>query len=151
MMKPKKTWILMANAGQARICLNEGHSDGVHEIAGMTFENEHLPAREIMADKPGRAFDSVGGGRHAMEYASDPTEQAEQKFAGHLSAVLDKALAEHRYDQLSIAAGPSMLASLRSALTPATRDRVHAEIDKDYTKMPIRDLADMLRRAGAFD
>ncbi|MDH3739997.1 MAG: host attachment protein [Hyphomicrobiales bacterium] len=150
-MKPTRTWILMANAGQARICLNEGLSDGVHEIDGMSFENEHLPAREIMADKPGRAFDSVGGGRHAMEYASDPAEHAEEKFARHLSAVLDKALAEQRYDRLSVAAGPSMLARLRSALTPQTRGRLHAEIDKDYTKTPVHDLADVLRRAGAFD
>lgn len=150
-MKSKRTWILIANAGQARICMNEGLRDGVHEVDGMSFENEHLPAREIMADKPGRAFDSVGGGRHAMEYASDPTEHAEQKFARYLSEVLDKALAQQRFDQLSIAAGPSMLASLRSTLTSAIRDRVHAEIDKDYTKTPIRDLADKLRSAGAFD
>ena len=141
----------MANAGEARICCNEGRSDGVHLIEGMTFENEHLPAREIMADKPGRAYDSVGGGRHAMEYASDPTKHAEQQFAGHLSSILDKARTDKRFDRLSIAAGPSMLSNLRSALTPATRDCLHAEIDKDYTKTPVKDLPEVLRRAGAID
>lgn len=150
-MKPKITWILMANAGQARICLNEGRNDGVHEIEGMIFENEHLPARDIMTDKPGRAYDSVGGGRHAMEYSSDPTEHSEQQFAEKLSSILDKALDGKRFDRLSIAAGPSMLAHLRTALTPATRKLIHAEIDKDYTKTPVQDLPEVLRIAGAID
>ncbi len=150
-MKPKKTWILIANAGEARICCNAGRRDGVHEVSGMTFTNSHLPAREIMADKPGRAFDSVGGGRHAMEYTTDPTRAAERQFADQLSEVLDKALNEGRYDRLSIVAGPSMLASLRTALTPAIRNHLHAEVDKDYTKTPLIELPDVLRRAGAID
>ena len=150
-MKPKTTWVLLANAGQARICVNEGRNDGISEIEGMTFENELLPARDIMADKPGRAYDSVGGGRHAMEYASDPAEHAEQKFANQLGAILDKARTDKQFDRLSIAAGPSMLANLRSALTPQTRSCIHAEIDKDYTKTPVKDFPELLRRAGAIE
>ncbi len=150
-MKTKTTWILISNGGEARILLNAGRTDGVHQVDGMIFENEHLPTREIMADKPGRAFDSVGGGRHAMEYTSDPTEKSEQEFAAKLSEILHKGRVERRYDRLAIAAAPAMLAHLRKVLTPLARDCLYAEIDKDYTKTPSSDLAEVLRRSGAID
>ncbi|MGI9463419.1 MAG: host attachment protein [Aestuariivirgaceae bacterium] len=150
-MKPQKTWIVIANGGEARIYLNEGRLDGVHEIDGMAFHTEHLPAREIMADRPGRSFDSVGGGRHAMEDPSDPAEQREAEFARQIADATRKGLSEHRYNRLSVVASPAMLAHLRQALPADVRARVHAEIDKDYTKTPITDLADLLRRVNAID
>ena len=150
-MKPPKTWILIANGGEAVIAENHGRMDGVRLIDGYHYKNELLPPRDIMADKPGRTFDRVGGGRHAMEYSSDPAGQGERRFARQLSEVLDKAQKEDRFDRLVIAAAPSMLANLRDTLLPATRACLHAEIDKDYTKTPVADLAHLLRRVDAID
>lgn len=150
-MKPNRTWILVANRGEARICANEGRSEGVHELPGMKFDNDILPDREVMADRQGRAFDSVGAGRHAMERPSDPAEQADHQFAHRLIEKLHDGLARQQCDRLVIAAAPAMLAKLRKAMTPDVSAKVQAEIDKDYTSKSMKDLADLLRRAQAID
>lgn len=148
-MKPTKTWVLVANGSEARILVNVGPNDGLHEIGGMAFEIERPPARDIMADKQGRAFDRVGGGRHAMEYSSDPARQAEHKFAQQLSGALSDGLFAKKFDCLVIAAAPAMLAEIRKALRPDVEALVHAEIDKDYTKTALGDLTELLRRSDA--
>ncbi len=148
-MKPTRTWILLANGGEARILLNEGLNDGVHEISGMEFKNEHPALREVMADKPGRSFDRVGGGRHAMEYSSDITQEAEQQFAKLLAETLHSGFRAGKFDRLSVTASPSMLAQLRKALPGDVAKSVHSEIDKDYTKIAKNKIADLLRKAGA--
>ena len=150
-MKRKTTWVLIANGGEAHIVEAEGSGGGVRDVDSMQFANETPPARDIMADKPGRAFDSAGQGRHSMEYSSDPAEQSELNFASELSDVLTKALQKQRFDDLSIVAAPAMLAKLRQAISPQVRKTVRAEVDKDYTKIPKIELADVLKRSEAID
>ncbi len=150
-MKRKITWVLIANGGEARIVETEGRGGEVRDVDGMQFENATPPARDIMADKPGRAFDSAGQGRHAMEYTSDPAEQSELDFARQLSEVLETAFRNKRFDELSIVAAPAMLAKLRQALAPQVGATLRAEIDKDYTKVSKIDLPDYLRRSEAID
>ena len=150
-MKITTTWILVANGGNAQIFQTEGRSGELAEVEGMSFVNETPPARDIMADRQGRTFDSAGSGRHAMEYPSDPAEISETRFAGQLGEVLQNALDKHRFDELSVAAAPAMLAKLRKALSPQVCSVIRAEIDKDYTKIAKNELADYLRRSKAID
>lgn len=151
MKKPKITWILIANGGRAHILSSTGSGTGIEEVDGMSFENPNPPARDIMADKQGRAFDRFGGGRHAMEYPSDPAEQSAQEFARYLDGILQKAVSKNSFDRLAIVATPSMLANLRQSLSPDVRARISAEVDKDYTKIPIAKLPQLLRQSGALD
>lgn len=62
---------LVISATQARIIKNiaNGATDNATELV---LHARHKDLREIMSDKPGRSFSSVGPGRSAMEYASDP-------------------------------------------------------------------------------
>ena len=73
-MKPVVTWVVVADGTQARVFENAGPGKGLHPVDGLRLEIEPLQASEIMADKPGRSFSSVGSGRSAMEYTSDPVE-----------------------------------------------------------------------------
>ena len=149
-MKPKTTWVLIANGGEARMVQRNSENGRLEDIEGMAFENDHKPAREIMADKQGRAFDSVGGGRHAMEYSTDPAELAARQFARELAETLHKAHARNRYDHLVIAAPPAMMANLRQSLPKDVEASVILEITKDYTKTPVIDLPGRLEKEGAF-
>ena len=66
-MKPIVTWVLLADGAQAKVFEHGGPGKGLTPVRDLLFEEEPLQAREIMADKPGRSFSSVGRGRSAIE------------------------------------------------------------------------------------
>ncbi len=66
-MKSTVTWILIADESRARLLANHGPRRGVEPVSEDLLEGRILPGREIMSDRPGRTFDSVGAGRHAKE------------------------------------------------------------------------------------
>jgi protein required for attachment to host cells len=147
-MKPTRTWILICDAARARTFLNRGPGSGLEPIEGMSMETEHLRAREIGADKPGRSFESVGTARHAISPRSDPERLEEQRFAASLVSRLDKEAEHSNFDRLVLVAPPTMLGDLRAALTPRLAQRVAATLDKDLTKTPdhklVQHLGDVL-------
>ena len=108
-MKPRKTWIVIADGARARVVLNEGPGKGVQALDDLIFEGDHAPVREVMADRPGRTFDRAGEGRHAMEYASDPHQNLKARFAGQLAKVLAQRVGD--YDRIILVAPPTALAA----------------------------------------
>lgn len=148
-MTTVRTWVLIADAARARVLENRGPGTGVHTLEGLTFENELPPSRELSRDRPARTFDSAGEGRHAIEPRTDPRREEKRSFARFLGEALDAALAERSYERLVIVAPPPFLGDLRTALTPAVKAAVAAEIGKDLTKIPVleleRQLADVVR------
>lgn len=148
-MKPVRTWILIADGARARLVLNEGPGRGVEAVAGGLFEQDLRATREIMADRPGRTFDSAGTGRHAMELPTDPAREEKRHFAERLADHLDAAVSKNAFDRLIVVAAPGTLGDLRSALSDKVRSRVFAELDKDLTKVPNDKLASHL--AGIID
>ncbi len=88
-MKPIVTWILIANGARARLFSNDGPGHGVRLVSDEVLVCVNLPGREIMSDRPGRTFDSVGAGRHAKEPRTDAREIEKRSFAHELAAMLD--------------------------------------------------------------
>lgn len=148
-MKPTITWILIADAARAQIFANHGPGKGVEAVEGATFDGDHRPDREIMSDKPGRSFESVGATRHAYQPHHDPHRELKKQFAEELAAMLDKRLAEKAYDRLVLVAPPEMLGDLRSALPEPVKHAIYAELDKDLTKTPVSELPDHLGKVMA--
>ena len=142
--KKKTTWILIADASRARILKNDGPGRGLDAIEDMIFQGENRKLKDIMADKPGRSYDSVGGGRHAMEYKSDAEHEDERAFANTLITVLQEAHGRKDYDQLILIAPPKMLGDIRAVLPDTLKAVTSAEINKDLTHIPNSDMADHL-------
>ncbi|MEM8800950.1 MAG: host attachment family protein [Pseudomonadota bacterium] len=132
-MKPTRTWILVANARQARILEHSGAGQGVHPVPG-----KHLKAEEATehSDKPGTGHSIAGPATNAMDRASTQ-DQADIAFAKQVCTVLMEALAEERYDRLVIFAGPHMLGLLRKVRQIEIEDVILKEIDKDLTNLPV--------------
>jgi len=140
-MKLIRTWILIADGARARILLNEGPGRGVKPGPDKEFEGVNVPSREIVSDKPGRAFDSAGQGRHSMEPRTDPHEHEQRAFHHRLAIYLDGAAKRGEFDCLVVVAPPKALGNLRTELTAAARAKVVGELNKDLTHVPIHDLA----------
>lgn len=139
-MKPTTTWILIADGARARIFANQGPGKGIEAVAGAEFGGDHRPDREIMSDKPGRTYESVGDTRHAIQPHHDPHRELKRAFSEELAAVLDEKLAAKAYDRVVLVAPPEMLGDLRASLSEHVRAVVYAELDKDLTNTPVAEL-----------
>ncbi|HWA18081.1 MAG TPA: host attachment protein [Devosia sp.] len=144
-MKPVVTWIVVADGAQAKIFENDGPGKGLRPLPDLNREQDHLQAREIMADKPGRSYSSAGpGSRSSIEYHTDPVEVRERRFVEDLAGRLEASRADGAFQRLVIAAAPNALGDLRPALSEAVRKTIVAELPKDLTNVPIPKLTEHL-------
>ena len=134
------TWILVAHRGGARLFENPGPGQGLKLVESFDHPQGRLKNGEINSDKPGRAFDSFGGGRHSMSKEHEPKEQLAIQFAKQLGDVLDKGRTGNHYGNLVLVAEPRFLGELRAALSSPTAALVSATIDKDLAGISERDL-----------
>ncbi len=139
-MKKTITWILIADGSQARVLENSGPGKGLKQVRGLDFSIPPMQAKDIMADRPGRAFSSASTGRSAMEPKTDPVEHREAEFLKSMAEMLDKSLQKGAFDRLVIAAAPLALGNIRKALSPQVRKSLMAELDKDLTNIPTASL-----------
>ena len=143
-MKPTITWILVADSARARLFFNDGPGKGVKPVSDKVFRHATPPGREIMSDRPGRTFDSVGGGRHAKEPRTDPRKVEKRSFAHELAAMLDEGLKQGKFERLVLVAPPGELGLLREELSAAVQKRVSAELNKDLTGVAPSEMPELL-------
>ena len=143
-MKPVRTWILLADGTRARIVCNSGPGKGLQEVRGMEFEGDNVRSGDLMADRPGRTFDSAGSHRHAMEPHSDPQREAKRSFAAELVARLQEQLQAQAFDRLVLVAAPATLGDIRKALPKPLLGVVYGEIPKNLVHVPNQELGDHL-------
>jgi len=134
-MKKTVTYILVADGARARLYANHGVGKGLQPVSGATHRADlHHHDRDILADRPGRTFNSVGQGRSAMEPQTEWHRFEKHKFAREMAKVLDAAAANKAFDRLILVAPPATLGDLRTELADATRKMVTAELLKDLTR-----------------
>ncbi len=140
------TWILAADGNQARLLKGVNlMKDGQQSPEQEVFRWEPKKVKDIMADKPGRSHSSVGPGRSAMEYSSDPVREEQQKFTAEVASRLDDYAAEGAFDRLVVCAAPQTLGDLRNKLSEKTRTLTTAEIDKNFSNLPTDKLISSVR------
>jgi len=140
-MKPTITWILLANAGIARVVANRGPGKGFEAMGGKTW---HAEKAVEYADKPGVEHHGRGHGNVTL-MSGDPKDAAETAFAVRLARELEASCREDRFQRLIISAAPALLGKLRAALPEVVRERVLAEVDKDLTHIPLEALRTHLK------
>lgn len=127
----KNPWVLVANSSFARIY--SGPNSHLEEIETLEHPESRMHGRDLVTDRPGRTFDSVGGGGHGLGSELSPQKNEAEHFAGAIAQHLDHARRIGTFNKLYVIASPSFLGMLRNALHSATRDLVALEVDKDLT------------------
>lgn len=136
-MNKKKTWIVVAHRGGAKIYQNSGIGKGIEMIEGLVNPAGMLKNQQIDSDKPGRTYaSSVGGGRHSVEPEESAHEHALTTFVKVLGKKLDKEGLQGLYDELVVVAEPHMLGKLRGEFTKNVERRVRSSINRDLFHSP---------------
>jgi len=142
----KGEWVVVCDGKKALVLNNVGDAKFPNLKTVEIFEQKDLSTHEQGADRPGRAFGSVGSVRSAVEQ-TDWHDQSEHAFLTKLAKHLDAAIAAGKTKSLIVVAPPRALGMLRPAYSHALKSAVRAEVDKDLVKMPVGEIEKHLTHA----
>jgi protein required for attachment to host cells len=128
--------ILVADQAEAIFYDSPSLQAEPREIGRISDPAAHLHDRDLVSDRPGRAHESFGGARHAIDRENDARHERAVRFARRIARRLDEARRKDEYEQLVVVAGPPFLGLVRAELSRPTRARVAHEIHKDLVHSP---------------
>jgi protein required for attachment to host cells len=132
-------WVVVCDGKKALVLENAGDEKFLNLKTREVYEQPDLKTRELGTDAPGRAFNSVGAGRSALE-PTDWHAQEEDRFLRKLAERLDVAVNAGQAQALILIAPPRALGVLRQTYSHGLRAAVRAEIDKDFVKLPLHEI-----------
>ena len=132
-------WVVVCDGKKALVLENAGDEKFLNLKTREVYDHPDAKTRDLGTDAPGRAFNSVGAGRSAME-PTDWHTQEEDRFLRKLAERLDAALNAGEAHALILIAPPRALGVLRQTYSHTLRAAVRAEIDKDFVKLPVHEI-----------
>lgn len=124
-------WVVTANSGFAKIFEVKGCGRQITEVQHVDFPKGKVKSGQVNSDRPGRAFDSFGMGRHAHTPAVSIHAHENKVFAGHLAKILREAHANNSFNELALIAPPHFLGELKQAIPNGLQKCIVKEINKD--------------------
>jgi protein required for attachment to host cells len=146
-MRRDRTWIVVADGAHVAAIETAAGETQLHPVRDMHFSTELPATHELVRDRVGRSFESVGRARHAKDGRTDPHRELKRQFAKKIAATLRASLAQGRFEHLILIAPPATLGDLRAACPKPVRERIRAELPQDLVKMAPRKLHRHLRTA----
>ncbi len=128
-------WVVAADAARARVFAAEAgkRSAVLEEIADLVHPESRMHDRDLSSDLPGRAYESYGSARHAMEEPTPPKEREQELFVRRVGETLNRGRSGNRFRKLYLVAAPDVLGRLRKCLDEDTARRVVGEVHKSVT------------------
>jgi len=136
--------ILVADQAEAVFYDSPSLTAAPKEVARISDPLAHLHDRDLVSDRPGRSYESVGGARHSIEREDDPRHREAVRFARRIARRLDDARRKDEFERLVVVVGPPFLGLVREELSRPTRARVAHEIRKDLVHSPVEVLREHL-------
>ncbi|HEX3655850.1 MAG TPA: host attachment protein [Pirellulales bacterium] len=134
------TWILVGDASRARLFSANGAKGPWTLVRSLEHPESRMNDADLAGRQRGRQQQSGGVGRPAMEPVTMPKEVEREAFAAELGHLLDHEFDVNSYSDLVLIAPPHFLGLLRKTLGGKLRKHVIAELDKDYSQLPLHDL-----------
>ncbi len=134
---PHDAFIFVGDGRKALFLRNEGDEKFANFVTVQVLADENPPTHEQGTDKPGRAFMGANGTARSAVEPTDWHEIEEQKFAHRACAALESLVRDRASPALVIAAPAKTLAELRKTMHADVKHKVIAEIDRDFTKIPV--------------
>ena len=140
MPQRKRLWIVITDGEHARFVVPGPAAGAFHTERVEDSATSHKRSTDLVADAPGRAFESSGSTRHAIAPKHDPHALAKQRFLQSVADQINQAAAEGAFDELVLAAPAGEIAELRDALDRGAAAKVIGTLGKDLVKVPDHEL-----------
>jgi protein required for attachment to host cells len=132
-------WVVVCDGKKALVLENVGDEKYLNLKTRQVYEQPDPRTHELGTDAPGRAMNSIGRARSAVEQ-TDWHNREEERFLHSLLGRLEAALNGGQAKSLIVVAPPRALGVLRPAYSHALRSALRGEIDKDLVRMPVPDI-----------
>jgi len=134
-----KEWVVVCDGSKALVLENAGDIKFPNLKTIEVFEQKSAKTHELGTDAPGRAHQSAGYSRSAMEQ-TDWHSQTEEAFLLKVVEYLEAAVAAGRVKSLVMVAPPRALGLIRPVWSQGLRTVIRDEVDKDLVKLPVREI-----------
>jgi len=142
------TWILVANACQAKLLQNHKRFGPLELVKEFNHPESRTKTSELVSDRPGHN-QSKGNGHGSLVEQSDPKSYEALRFAKELAEALEAGRTGNRYERVVVVAPPQFLGQLNTHLNDRVRKLVSANLQKDYTKLDAKALLPALKEQEA--
>lgn len=136
------TWVMVANASQAKFFSNTGPQRGLQLIKEMAHPESREKTSNMVSDRSGSRN---GTGHGAFTQATDPKHHEAERFAQEVTRELEQGLAKKAYDRLILVASAPFVGLINHRLPGQVRSKLSESIDKDYTRLPATELTAQLK------
>ena len=136
------TWILVANASQARLYANSGVKKGLSLLKEFSHPESREKASELVTDQQGH-YMGQGNGRGSF-ITREPKENEMEHFALELARELEQGRTHNSYARLILVSSPHFLGLLKARVSSHVRDLISETLEKDYLRATDKELADHL-------
>ena len=145
MRVPHNSMVMVADGAKLLFFRNEG--DGEHPNLKVVDAEQQSAgrSRDIATDANGRAS-SAGTSGGAMG-ETDPHQQAEDRFAAHAAALLNRQAIDGAFEKLIIVAPARTLGEMRKHYHGELEKRLAGEIAKDLTGHPVAQIEKIITAA----
>jgi protein required for attachment to host cells len=139
------TWVVTADSTRADFYRVEKIGGDFQPVTSINHAEGKKKGQDLVTDRPGRAFDSAGTGRHAMSGQVDPRDHEANVFAREICEKLELGRTRGAYGRLIVLAPPDFLGRLRKNITPAANKLVIESVPKNVLGL---DAADIRKRVS---
>lgn len=136
------TWILVANASQAKLYSRTNIKNGLSLVKTLTHPESRMKNTELVSDGSG-AMQSAGG-HGARQPQTEPKQNEAIHFAQQLALELNQGRNEQQFRQLVVMAPPAFLGLINDKLDDQTAKLVTSRLDKDYTHFSDKEILSQL-------
>ena len=143
---PHNSVVLVADGRKMLFLRNEGDNDYPNLVVENAQEQDNPATRDQATDSAGRASSPQGGVQSSVE-PTDFHQIEEDRFAADAADFLKLGALKNDYDSLIVVAPPKTLGELRKHYHKEVTSRLKAELDKDLTGHPIKDIEKALQDA----
>jgi protein required for attachment to host cells len=140
MAKMAATWVVVADRSVARLLAAATPMGPLEEFEVIEHPEGRMRAQALTSDLPGRAFDSKGRGRHALESEVGPRKHEAIDFARRVAARLAAGRTAGEVERIILVAAPEFLGLLRDALGGEVRKLVVAEYAQNVVSESAADI-----------
>ena len=130
-----KTWILVADACEARLFETFDAGRTLHLLNRFAHADSRAMEAELTTDRPGSTHSGAHRGISTMEPHTAYKEAQAIEFAALLAEHLNLASREALFKALVLVAPPHFLGLIRKAINPATARLVTASMAKDLINL----------------
>lgn len=137
------TWILVANASNAKLYANGGPKKGLTLVKELAHPESRQKNSDLVTDRAGH-MQSAGNGHGARQPQTVPKQHQAHTFATELARELASGRVARRFERAILVAPPAFMGMLNGAMDGQTSLLVSDRFEKDYTRVPMRELAGRL-------